>query len=94
MPTLVMNLAAGQQLGPPAMAGRREGLREEKAADEKPANPSTGRPEVAQGPAEAVFQPPRQMPVVRAAKACPAWNARARPSKHLRFPAAGDDLED
>ena len=45
MPTLVVNLAAGQQLGPPVMAGRRKGLLEEKAADEKPGNPSTWRPE-------------------------------------------------
>jgi len=51
LPTLVLNLAAGQQLGPPAMAGPRKGLREGKAADEKPANPSTWRPEVAQEPA-------------------------------------------
>jgi len=58
-----MKLATGQQLGPPAMAGPRKGLREGKAADEKLANPSTWRPEVAQGPAEAAFQPPRQMPV-------------------------------
>jgi len=61
LPILVVNLAAGQQLGPSAMAGPRKGLREGRAADEKLANPSTWRLEVAQGPAEAVFQPPRQM---------------------------------
>jgi hypothetical protein len=92
LPTLVVNLAAGQQLGPPAMAGPRKGLREGKAADEKPANPWTYRPEAAQGPADAVREHHRLMPV-RAAEACRAWAARARPSKPLRFPATEGDLE-